>query len=136
MNDAPAELNREMRERSKEIAERVAQEARFNLATRGPQGAAVMDSVRARKDRIPMIVAAGGGKAKVNPWMGNYKRKMPTNADIWYGANFGADTLRQFPKKRMPDYSLYLAVKQNRTWIAGAYFLMLERIFEKYDTGS
>jgi hypothetical protein len=86
----PKEATKELRQRSVALAESLAGKVKAAAtADRSPQAALFAPTVRARRDRLPTIVA--GGSSRVG------RNKMPAWG-ILFGGEFGANRYPQFGK--------------------------------------
>lgn len=97
LSQLPKEAQGEIRTAAGRIAGREAEKIRAAAAIESSQAALVADSVRTRRDRVPVILA--GGRTKVTTSDG---RRIAAG-DVFFGAEFGGrgrDTTRQFPAHR------------------------------------
>lgn len=124
MRTAPRELQNELRGRAQAIAEPIAEEARRNART--PQERLVAPSIRAVRDRLP-VIKAGGGKVLASR---TPRRRQPRAGDVYFGADFGASKLSQFPRKSKTGRLVFKAVKGNRKQIAKQYLDAVEKVFK------
>lgn len=74
-----------LRDASTEIAESVVDEARSKAASVSKQAALAAQSMKVRRDRIPVI--SSGGSTRVTS--STPRKKQPKGGDIWFGAEFG-----------------------------------------------
>ncbi len=123
MKHAPRELSKELRNRSQAIAEPIAKEARANART--PQQKLVAPSIRAVKDRIPVIKLGGGRKLKST----TPRRLKPSAGAVYFGADFGS-SLPQFRAKNKGGTMIFPAVKGRRKQIADQYLDAVEDVFK------
>lgn len=116
------DISKEMRKRSREIAEPVAEEARFNALKSGmPMLQALAPAVGTKSDRIPTIRA---GMSKKLTSSG-----APANA-FFRGAEFGNQGgYRQFGRAVGGGRSIYPAVMENQDLIADVWFAAVEEVF-------
>jgi hypothetical protein len=88
--DLPKDTSNEMRDRAKKLAEALA--GRVQSAARAddsPQAALMAGTVKARRDRVPVIAAGGArkvGRRKASAWA------------LLFGAEFGSNRYPQFGK--------------------------------------
>lgn len=124
MKNAPKELQAELRSRAQQIAEPVAAEARGRART--AQQRMVAPTIRAPKDRIP-VIKAGGGKVLAS---GTPRRRRPRGGDVYFGADLGSSTLPQFPGKTKGGTMVFKAIKGQRKHIADQYLAAVEDVFK------
>jgi hypothetical protein len=87
----PKEASKALRNRSTELTETLAGRARAAaMSDQAPQSPLLAKTVRARRDRVPSIVA--GGFAKVG------RRKVPA-WKVLFGSEFGSDAYKQFGRR-------------------------------------
>ena len=123
MKHAPRELQTELRKRAQDIAEPVAADARSRAQT--AQQKMVAPTIRAPKDRIP-VIKAGGGKVLASS---TPRRRRPRGGDVYFGADFGSATLPQFPGRRKRGTMVFPAIKGKRKHIADQYLDAVEDVF-------
>lgn len=121
---APKELQNQIRDGAHRIAEPLAADARRRAVT--PQQRMAAESIQAKRDRIP-VVKLGGGKRLSSS---TPRARQPKASDVYFGADFGSDRLRQFPSKKRGGRMFYPAVEGRRREIAEAYLDMVERVFK------
>ncbi len=107
LRNMPKELSQELRKASQQIATKVAAEARGNAGTRLQRAAA--QSIKAKRDRVPTVVAGGGARAAVSRPRGKASTK-PTRAQLFFGAEFGAD--HNVMRRRPGSSGTYLGFNQ------------------------
>ena len=146
-SQAYPEFNREMRIAAEEVAQVVVDRAKVNAAGQpkhGPsvrgssgmsQAQAVVNKLRARRDRIPTIKldAKQGFVSASRP---NRKRKTKVTAgDVFFGAEFGGrrrNTTQQFLRHRgRQGYFFWQAVRDNKSYIAKAYSEKIDLVLKK-----
>lgn len=118
----PKELSTELRKRSQAIAEPIAAEARGRAQT--PQQKLVAPSIRAVRDRIPVVKVGGGSSLKSS----TPRRRQPKAGQVYFGADFGSG-LPQFPGKTKGGRMIFKAVKGQRNNIAEQYLDAVADIF-------
>lgn len=74
-----------LRDASTEIAEGVVSDARTKAASVSKQAALAAQSMKVRRDRIPVI--SSGGSTRLNS--STPRKKQPKGGDVWFGAEFG-----------------------------------------------
>ena len=121
------EANKSLRERSKELAQVIADKAQSAGRSTDAQSALVAPSVKARSDRVPKI-AAGGAK-RVG------RHGTPTHK-IFFGAEFGANRLKQFkPHTGREGRWLYPTVRENIEENAKAFQDILDDVAREFTKG-
>lgn len=115
----PKEANRALKDRSNKIATVLAGRIRSSATSSSAQSAAVAKSVKARRDRVPVVVA--GGTVRVTHERRSSRGQLPTWAsDLLFGANFGANHLKQFRSHRgagSDDYWFFSTIKRSQSQI-------------------
>lgn len=125
MKFAPRELQTELRNRAQKIAEPIAEQARANAKT--PQQKLVAPSIRAVKDRIPVVKLGGGRKLKST----TLRRLKPAAGAVYFGADFGASRhAKQFQPKKKGGTMIFPAIKGRRKQIADEYMAAVEDVFK------
>lgn len=115
--ELPDDAQRELRDRSKALAESLAVQIRAAAVSDSGQSALMAPTVRARRDRVPVIVA--GGPKRVG------RNRKPAHK-ILFGSEFGSNALRQFrPHRGASSYWFFRTVEDNsaridREWNAAA----------------
>ena len=107
----PKEASAQLRDASQEIAGEVADKARSRAAGMGGVAAKVAPSIKASRDRIP-VVKMGGSKKLERGRSGDRQ----TVGDVIWGAEFGGQgrtTTQQFlPHRGQDGYFLWPAVRE------------------------
>jgi hypothetical protein len=86
----PKDANNELRDRAKSLAQTLAGKVKAAAASDpSPQAALLVPTIRARRDRVP-VIAAGGSK-RVG------RKRVPAWA-VLFGAEFGSNRFTQFGK--------------------------------------
>ena len=124
MKSAPVELQRELRTRAQAIADPIASEAKSNASTAQQKLSA--PSIRAVKDRIP-VLKAGGGKTLPST---TPRARKPKAGDVYFGADFGSRHLNQFGPKTKGGAMIFKAIKGKRKHIADEYLDAVEDVFK------
>lgn len=88
LNKLPKDANNELRDRMQKLAQVFAVKAKLEAQTSPtPQASTVAKTVRARRDRVPVVVAGGTrrlGRRRVPAWK------------LLFGSEFGSNQYRQF----------------------------------------
>jgi hypothetical protein len=86
----PKDANNELRDRAKSLAQTLAGKVKAAAASdQSPQAALLVPTIRARRDRVPVIAAGGAkrvGSRRVPAWV------------VLFGAEFGSNRFTQFGK--------------------------------------
>lgn len=123
----PKEARRSLSERTKELAEVLAESARRAGHAEGRQAALVADLVKARKGQTPFI--AGGGAKRVG------SRKVPAYKLI-FGAEFGANTLKQYkPHAGKTGYWLFPTVEREKAKIIETWKNVADDVAKDFAAG-
>lgn len=121
--DASNELRLEALELSKMIASKAADAGRAE----GRQAALVAGTVKAARDRVPVVVA--GGRKRLG-------RNREPAYKLLFGSEFGATRLKQYkPHVGRGSYWFFKTVDDNREEIADAWNDAAERIVRKFGEG-
>jgi len=151
-SQAYPDFNREMRIAAEEVAQVVVDRAKVNAAGQpkhGPsvrgssglsQAQAVVNKLRARRDRIPTI-KLDAKQPFVSASRPNRKRKTKvTAADVFFGAEFGGrrrPTTMQFLRHRgRQGYFFWQAVRDNKSFIAKEYSEKIDLVLKKLAAGA
>lgn len=140
----PPEANDQIRDRSWTLAELLAADARSNAEARGGQAAAVARTVKARRDRVPVVVA--GGAARVT-------RNRAHAYDVLFGSEFGQNARtgwyadiryresvgggRQYdPHLGRGSYWFFETIEDNQAAIASQWSKAADEIIDAFGRGS
>jgi len=113
----PKEASAELRTAAKAIAADIAQEAQGRAKGQGGLAALVAPTIRAARDRVPVIKMGGSGKlpAAGGDWEHSRSGARQTIGDVIWGAEFGGKgraTTQQFlPHKGTAGYFLWPTVR-------------------------
>jgi len=121
---APRELQTDLRKRSQAIAEPIAAEARGRAVT--SQQRMVAPSIRAVRDRIPVVRVGGGTTLQSS----TPRRRKPKAGQVYFGADFGSG-LPQFPGKTKGGRMIFKAVRGQRNNIGEQYLDAVSDVFGK-----
>jgi hypothetical protein len=123
----PKAANDSLRKRSMELAQTLADRVAAAGRADSRQSALVAPTVRARRDRVPVIVA--GGPKRVG------RNRKPAHK-ILFGAEFGAKTLPQFrPHLGRGSYWFFRTVEENQAETARAWDQVADDILRAYTRG-
>lgn len=148
-SQASPDFNKEMRNAALDVADQIVKKAKVSAAGQPPHGrnpgsrsqaAAVVDGLRARHDRVPLI-KLDHKRGFVSRSRSNRKRKTKvTMGDVFFGAEFGGGrrkTTRQFLRHRgRSGYFFWHTVRENRDFIIREYFDAIERVLKKLGIGA
>jgi hypothetical protein len=151
-SQAYPEFNKELRVASEEVAQVVVDQAKVNAAGQpkhGPnrsgssgmsQAQAVVNGLRARRDRIPTI-KLDSKRGFVSASRPNRKRKTKvTMGDVFFGAEFGGrrrKTTQQFLRHRgRQGYFFWQAVRDKKSYISKAYSEKIDLVLKKLAAGA
>lgn len=129
LNRLPKDANNELRDRAQKLAEslvpKIQSAARADVS---PQAALMAPLVKARRDRLPVIVA--GGTKRVG------RRRVPAWA-VLFGAEFGANRFPQFRKAHTGRDGSWLfgVVESERTAIFRAWDQAADAVVRKFSDG-
>jgi len=151
-SQALPDFNKEMRIAAEQVAQHIVDKAKQNAAGQLKHGAqrpgssgqsqaqAVVNGLRARRDRIPTI-KLDHKRGFVSGSRPNRKRKTKvTMGDVFFGAEFGGrarPTTKQFLRHRgRQGYFFWQAVRDNKSFIAEEYSAAIDRVFKKLAAGA
>ena len=127
------EANKELRDAAQSEVQKIAPAIVAAGRHDGAQSALVAATVKAPRDRVP-VIAAGGGK-KVAP--STKRRRKPAAGDIFFGAEFGGrgrPTTQQFrPHTGIRGNWFYPTLRRKIPGLLDAYQAQLDRLCEKWD---
>lgn len=118
-NALPKNANDELRDRTKEIATKVAQSAKDAGIRAGSQAALVSRSVKVKRDRVPAVQAGGG-----SPALGRYH--VPPSA-LLFGSEFGMDAHSGWYRKSRYDESKGFQYHPHTGQVGAWFFPTVER---------
>lgn len=115
MNGLGKEANNQLRDKSLELSKLLSSRARAAGHAEGKQAALVAATVKARRDRVPVIVAGGAG--------GRLGRGRAKPYELLFGSEFGSDRYRQFGKPHLGrgSYWFFRSVEDNSEEISAAW---------------
>jgi len=113
----PKEASAELRVAAKAIAVDIAQEAQGRARGQGGLAALVAPTIKAARDRVPVIRMGGSGKLPESgsDWSRDRNGSRQTIGDVIWGAEFGgqkrATTMQFLPHKGTVGYFLWPTVR-------------------------
>lgn len=126
LNRLPKEANQAVREESLKLAQALAVRAQAAaVSDRAPQSKLIAPTIRARRDRVPVIVAGGTkrvGRNRVPAWK------------VLFGAEFGSDRFSQFRRAHSgrKGYWFFPLVEKEGPTVAKAWSKAADRIVRAY----
>ena len=124
----PKDASNELRDAAMDISRDVATAASSSGRAEGRQAALVATTVKARRDRVPVIVAGGTRKLGRN--------RVPAYK-LLFGSEFGSSRLRQYrPHVGKGSYWFFKAVEDQQAATAKRWGEAADRIILKFGGGS
>ena len=131
-----------IREHSKRIADKLAIKARADVAVHGgPQGVLLAQTVKAIKDRVPVIQAGGSRRLGRNraPAYGMLFGSIfgMNGRSGWYSARkFAQDSGRQYrPHNGTDAYAFFPVVENSSAEISREWFAAVDDVVDKFGRG-
>jgi hypothetical protein len=130
----PKEASDELRSAAQRIADTIAAEAAGKARGLWPAARMVADSVRSRRDRVPVI--AMGNQSRLPPHSSGRERRGANQRvyNLMWGAEFGAANYPQFPawtgNSKGSGYFLWPTVDERSGWMMEQYSLALNRALQ------
>jgi hypothetical protein len=128
------EAGRVLRTETLELSELMAAWISGAARSSDRQSAAVAPTVRARRDRVPNVVA--GGNRNVTGQSRRSEGQGPTKAFmLLFGSNFGATRLRQYRSHRgagSADYWFFSTIDQHRADVNRAWNAVVDEVLESW----
>lgn len=127
--DLPKQANDRLRERSAELASTLGLEVKAAARTdRSPQAALVAQTVRVRRDRVPVLVAGGTKALGVN--------RAPAYK-LLFGSEFGSVQYRQFDKAHRGNQGSWFfpVVEREAAQISAAWNAAADEIIRDFEGG-
>lgn len=123
----PKEASAELRDASQRLAGDIAGKASVRARTVGGVAKYVAPTIKARRDRVPVVVM--GGTSRLPTSGGDWSRPRSgsgqTVGDVVWGAEFGSDRFRQFSPWRGNDegagYFLWPTIRADNDHIMDEY---------------
>jgi hypothetical protein len=124
LNNLPKDADKEIREKAAVLSHKIAAAAAASGRREGSQAAVVATTVRARRDRVP-VVTAGGSKRLGRNREPAYK--------LLFGSEFGATRLRQYkPHIGRDSYWFFRTVEDEQVTIMAEWMKAADEIIEKF----
>lgn len=136
LSKLPKELQNEIRDSATEIAETEAKKIIQNAVW--PQERLAASAVRARRDRIPVIVAGGAKRLSVSGGRSGARR--PRAGDVFFGAEFGGQgrkTTMQFqPHNGTEGHFFFPTLREDHDKIMDTWLDAVDGISKDWTSGS
>lgn len=118
------DANNELRAAALDLSKELANAVKASGAREGSQAALVAKTVKARRDRVPVVVAGGNRKLGSN--------KAPAYK-LLFGSEFGADRYEQFrPHLGRGSYWFFRTVEDEQVEIAARWMQAADEITAKF----
>lgn len=123
----PKEASARIKDAAVDIADAIAGDAQRNAQALGGIAALVGPTIRAGRDRVPIVRMGGSQKLPESgsDWQHGRDGSRQTIGDVMWGAEFGALAYTQFEPWRGSDngagYFLWPAVRERNEWIQDRY---------------
>lgn len=129
----PKDASAEMRDEAGKIAADMAGWISSAARSDSRQSALVADTVKVRRDRVPVVEI--GGTAKVGTGTGRNKARA---YQILFGANFGSRSFRQFRgwAGKGNDYFVFTNIEAHEHEIETRYLDAADRVIAKWSTST
>ncbi|MCM4080408.1 hypothetical protein [Paractinoplanes hotanensis] len=125
LKQLPKDASVELKAAALEISKEIAAEAKQAGINEGRQAALVATTVRAAKDRLPVVVAGGNKKLGSN--------KKPAYK-LLFGSEFGANYYDQFGKPHIgtESYWFFKTIKDNQVEISRRWLEAADEVVRKF----
>lgn len=124
LRNLPKEANQEIRQAALELSKKLAEAARQSGREEGSQAALVATTVKAARDRVP-VVQAGGTKR-----LGSNKKPA---FKLLFGSEFGADRYEQYrPHIGTDSYWFFRTIEDESVTIAAEWQEAADEIIRKF----
>lgn len=125
--DLPDEANNELRDATLALSKKLAEQVQQSAQAEGRQAALLAKTVKARRDRVPVIVAGGATKLGRN--------KKPAYK-LLFGSEFGSSRLKQYkPHQGRQGYWFFPIVEKEAPEIAQTWDEVAQNILTKFSAG-
>lgn len=137
-NEVPKDANNELRDGSMKLAQALAPKMAAAGRSQGAQAASVASSVKARRDRVPVVVAGGAKRVTKNRASAGAlvaASEFGANGRYgWYALPWfrGARGRQYKPHRGAASYWFFRTAEENTGQIERAWTEMAERILEKW----
>ena len=128
LRDLPKDASTALRAAALDISKHIAAEAKQAGINEGRQAALVATTVRAAKDRLPVVVAGGNKKLGRN--------KKPAYK-LLLGSEFGANYYDQYrPHLGRGSYWFFKTIEDNKVEISRRWLEAADEVIRKYRAGA
>lgn len=127
-NDLPKEASDELRDQSMKLSQFIALQAKASGKADTRQSALVADTVKAKRDRTPVVTA--GGTTKIG------RRGTPAYK-ILFGSMFGSNQYKQFgrPHAGREAFWFFPVIEENSAAIAAYWLKAADNVVRKFSEG-
>lgn len=127
LNKLPRDAANELRTKATEISQKLSAAAREAATAEGRQAGIVAATVKARRDRVPTVVA--GGPKRIG------RNRQPAYK-LLFGSEFGATRYEQYkPHLGRGSYWFFRTVEDNEVEIAQEWLDAADEIIRKFSGG-
>lgn len=127
-------LTSELRKTARKRVSGIVEDAKGRAVGVSPQAAMAARPLRAASDRMPTI--KGTGSTRLRRWSDDRGGQPPRFGDVFYGAEYGSNTLRQFRPWRgngnRAGYFYWPAVRAGVTRLYREYLGDLQRLADRW----
>ena len=125
LNKLPKDASAELKVKAKEIATELAKSAKAAGTAEGSQAALVATTVKAMKDRVPVIQTGGSKKLGRN--------KKPA-FKLLFGSEFGSDRYEQFGKPHIGkgSYWFFKTVEDEQATVSAKWLEAADEVIRKF----
>lgn len=127
LNKLPKDANLELKEAAVALSRKLATAAKASGAREGSQAALVASTVRAARDRVPVVVAGGNKRLGRN--------KAPAYK-LLFGSEFGSNRYQQFHKPHIGkgSYWFFKTIEDHQVEIAKEWMDAADEIIRKFSS--
>jgi hypothetical protein len=131
--DLPKDANNELRDRTLVLAQTLAEQVRAAGMADGPQSARAAESVKAQRDRVPVIKAGGTKRSSAVVFGSEFGMNRRSG---WYAARrYNASDGRQYrPHEGRHSYWFFRTVEDNEGEIAAAWRQVADDVLARWAT--
>lgn len=127
LKDVPKDAQLELRAAALELSQELAAAAKASGMAEGAQAALVATTVKAAKDRVPVVTAGGTKKLGSN--------KKPAYK-LLFGSEFGATYLEQYkPHIGRDSYWFFKTIEENQVEISTRWLEAANEVIRKFNGG-
>lgn len=127
LSKLPKDANVEIKEKAQELSKKLADAARSSGLSEGKQAALVATTVKAARDRVPVVVAGGSKRLGRN--------KKPA-FKLLFGSEFGSNRYEQYkPHIGQGSYWFFKTIEDESVTIAAEWQEAADEIIRKFSLG-